>query len=759
MFLKKIKYNSAQFFLIFLLLFTIATVFCTCIGFSMELQTYATERFSDKYCPDVYVYSLNNMDLEENFSDKVLMENVKSIGALKGKYVSVPVTHDSVNISSITNMLCVLEDRTFLQYMQVTAGTIEDGTPDLDEIWIVKTLADSYDIEIGDVLYITYQEPIKLTVTAIYSATFAPSERLTIMPNIVNSETITLLNGEPDTGVWALELYDNNEDYVNLLAMSNPYALLTFSREKLSAYVTDISGVVGNVSGIAALIVFLAALFVIRLIIQSQLQRELTLIGIYKAVGYSLDSIISLYIKGYLTIGMASVVLGAATSLPLIYFLGKSTSEALGGFKLSSTTFVMCALAIILLLFLLWCGARIALKRVKTITPVEAIAIGRAFREGKQSDSVIKQAKSPLVMAINDIFKHKQASVITLLVLTISLFLILFFSSSYYTCRHIYDQANIWLACPKFNAIITGDLNDEIIQAARKNGHTKSVVSGDFFYYPPVIIPQYYGNARAIEFVVLDDAREESTGIRMKEGGNPIQVDEIAVSQLLLQELGMQLQDTLTIGMGEQAQSYKISGSFASMEGRAIIMTVDGMKQINPKYYQDNCFIVLKDETQFTALQNDIESIYSGVVVQKEWTALKTAISAIEDMLSSVMRVMLIIFVIFSTISIVNILALTVRNRHKQYGILKSLGFNTAYLITQNLLHILIFLLIAVGLAVIIHITVSEQIFAELVIDAMITSDLLSGLLILFTVLLVLLLSFCICFQIRKITPVDLMEE
>jgi len=699
------------------------------------------------------------MNLNENFPDAVLMENVKSVRALKGKYISVPVKHNSINISSITNMLCVLGDQEFLQYIQTAAGDMQQKEPAPGEIWIAKTLADSYNIGIGDVLHITYQDPIKLKVTAIYSATFAPSERLTIMPNIVNPETVASMKDEPDTGVWALNLHNNNEDYIEKLAISNPFALLTFSREKLSAYVTDISGIVGNVSGVAALIVFLASLFIIRFIIHNQLQKELTSIGVYKSLGYRFNQIISLYTKGYLTVGACAVVLGSAVSLPLTFSLGKSTSEALGGFKLSSTSLIMCAVAIVLLLLLLLGGARIALIRVKTITPVQAIATGRASGEGKKSNSIIQNAKTPLAMAVNDIFKHKQTSAVTLLVLTMSMLLILFFASSYHTCRNIHNNANVWIACPKFNTIITGDLNDDVIKSAQNSDYTKSAVSGDFFYYPPVTIPQYSGNPRSVEFIVLDDASEDTTRIAMKEGVNPIQPDEISVTQLLLQELDMRLYDTLTIGIGGQEHTYKITGSFASMEPRAIIMTRDGMLFIDPQYYPDNCFVFLNDETQFTAFQTEIESTYSGVSVQQEWTAVKTAILAIEDMLCSVLQVMLIIFIIFASMSIVNVLTLTVKSRYKQYGILKSLGFSSCYLIMQNLLHISIFLVVGVGLASIIHIAVSRKIFAALVIDAMISSGLLSSLLILVTVLLVLMISFCICLPIRKITPVDLMEE
>jgi putative ABC transport system permease protein len=737
----------------------IAAVFSICVCFTMELRAYARDRFGEQYCPDVFVYALGNMGFEENFPELSLLSNIDSAHALKGKYISAPVKHGDANISSITNMACVLEDTEYLRYMDFIEGGLGAAQPNAGEIWITSTLANSYGISVGDVLRISYVNPVELTVSAIFAATFAPSERLTIMPNIINPETLGLLSHERDTGVWALNLYETGEDYVNQLAMGDKYALLTFSRERLSSYVTDITGVVGSVSGIAALVVFMAALLIMRFVMQNHLQKEIRFIGIYQALGYRVKYIVSLYMKGYCLIGCAAVLVGALCSIPISYYLGNGTAGALGRYRLTDATYVSCAACIIILTILLLGGARLAMRNLHAITPVEALFIGSSSGERKIAPSLIQNASSPLSMAINEVFKHKQASAVTLLALSISIYLILFFASSYQACENIYEHANIWLACPRFNAIITGDIDDDLILAARGSPYVKTVVSGDFFYYPPIRMPQYDGNARSVEFVVIDDPSENASGIAMENGGSPADAGEIAVSVLLLQELGMDIGDALTIAIDTRSSDFRITGAFASMEGLAIIMPVEGMKNINENYYQDNCFITLRENANFSSFKRDIESRFPAVAVAQEWTALKTAILAIENMLTSIMKVMLAIFIVFAAISIVNVMTLGMNSKKRQFGILKSLGFSANYLILQNLLYIIVFFITGSLIASALHLALSERLFAMAVIDAMESLNAISGMLLLGTGLLIAGISYCLGNSIKKITPTELFME
>lgn len=758
MWLKKLKQKKKQFFFVGIMLVAIAVVFCTCICFTLELRTYANNRFSEEYCPDAYVYSKGDLDQTDNFSS--VSSNIESVSSIKGKYISGSMKHNSTSISSIINMVCTLNDDNFKKYIQIVDGDMSASMPGDEEIWIPKTLASSYNIKIGDALTVNYDIPIKLKVTGIYTSTFAPSERLTIIANIVNNKTLEKFVSEPDAGIFALNLYNKSEDKITELSTGNPYSLQTFSRAKVSNYITGISGVVGGVSAVAALFVFFAALFIIRFIINNDLQKEFRSIGIYKSLGYSSKTIIRIYIKAYILIAGIAITMGSLMALLLAYNLGQSTTEVLGGFKLTKTSAMVCIGSIILLIMLLWSGAMLSLRKIKKITPVQALSAVQDFGKEKFTHSVIKNAKTPLAMEINSIFKYKKSSIVTVLVLTISMYLILFFTSSYYTCSNIYKDANKWIASPKFNSIITGNITNDVVKSVKNSDYAQSEMCGNIFYYPPATLPQYSGNPRNIEFIVLDNLNEDVTGIKMKVGFSPIHKDEIAVSKGLLSELNMQIGDYLKIGItNKQEKEFLISGTFDSMEEQSIMMSVDEMKGLDQSYQPGYCFVTLKNSNDFKDFEKYIEENHTDIDVTQEFVALKSAMVAIENMLTSIMKVMLIVFIVFAVVSIVNVLALTISGKKRRYGILRSLGFTSRYMIAQNLCYIFILLGVSTVVAIILHLILSKSIFALVVIDVMTDSIALSTILVSATALLIIGVTVLLSLPIRKITPVDLMED
>ena len=758
MWLKKLSHKKKQFLLVGIMLAAISIVFCTWIEFTTELKEYANNRFSEVYCPDVYVYSQGNVNPKDNFSNDY--SNIKEISSVTGKIVTAPMSHNNTTISSITNMMCTLNDNNFRKYMSIVEGDKTQSSPEEGEIWIAKTLASSYNIKIGDSLTINYNEPINFKVTAIYTATFAPSERLTIVANIVNKKSIEKFYQEEDAGILALNLYDKSEEEIAKLAMENKYSVQTFSRDKEKSYITDISGVVGGVSAIAALIVFLAALFIIRFIINNDLRKEIRSIGIYKSLGYSSKYIMGIYLKSYMFVGIIGITLGSILAIPIAQHLGVSTTQVLGGFKLTGTSILVCIGTIILLMCILWAGTMICLSRVKKITPVEALSSMQDSGEERYINSVIKNAKGPLATAINDIFKHRKTSIVTTLVLIVSIYLILFFASSYYTCSNIYENANKWIACPKFNTIVTGSITDKLVEDINNSKYVKSEICGNFFYYPPAVLPQYNGNSRDIEFLVLDNLEEKNTGIEIKKGSTPSRSEEIAVTDTFLKELNLQIGDYLKIGIkGQREDEFLITGTFSSMEGKSILMSVDGMKKIDETYEPDNCFITLNNQSDFDQFKSYIENQNSEIAVNKEWVAVKSAVLAIETMLTSIMKIMLIVFIVFVVISVVNVLALTINSKMKQYGILKSLGFGTEYMIEQNICYVLTLLSVSIVIAAILHLVLSKAIFAMIVIDVLSNSISLSVILILGIVLLIIAVTIMLSLPICKVTPVDLMEE
>jgi putative ABC transport system permease protein len=151
---------------------------------------------------------------------------------------------------------------------------------------------------------------------------------------------------------------------------------------------------------------------------------------------------------------------------------------------------------------------------------------------------------------------------------------------------------------------------------------------------------------------------------------------------------------------------------------------------------------------------------HSGVTAVETLEMIHDATQGIKDMIVPVTLIMIVVFIVFSILNISNLLLQNHADNRKQYGILKALGFSTGYIAARNAWKIFLLSVFAAGAGFLLHILLSKGLFAEaLQMDALDvaipqTLLLLGGLLIL---LLAVTLLFCV--PIRKITPLELMEE
>ena len=756
----KVRSKKKQFTLIGIMLGVVAMVLSSCMIFFLGLKNYANERFSEKYCPDAYVYSIRRTDVEENFPDEAVNQNIKELMSIEGKNVSVPLRHNGQNISSITSMFCEPSKNGFERYISPLKGSIKDqASPGDGEVWIVSTLASSYDIKLGDTISVQYEPPIELKVTGIYTSTYAPSERLTIMANLVSEGTLASLPTDETAAIFAVNLKDTSEKSLNELSMSNPVALMTMGRASLKQYVTKIQSVVGIVSAVAAFIVFLASMLIIKFIINVDISNELTSIGIYKNLGYSNTSIIGIYMKGYLFIGGISMIIGIFFSSFIAVYLCKMTTKTLGLFRLSLSSWIVGAVIFVILLAILMISLYQALKQIKKVTPIDLLVSGKMNGESKIGRPLFKYAKTPFGTTVNDMFKHKRISILTLLVLTVSFYLLLFFNASFYSCGNIYPNANKWVACPKFNAVISGEVSEDMSAYARELSYVNSAICGNCFFYPAVNLPEYSGNSRNIDYFVFEDTSEEVTKVNIHKGKNPETKNEIAISDMLLKRLKKKIGDDLTMIREGKEVSYHICGSFASMESLTIYMTIDAWREINPDYKPNLSFINLKNEADYQQFKETMESEFSGISVDKEWSALMYAMDAIESMLTKVMLVLMIIFSIFAVIGVINILALTIHNKKRQYGIMSALGFSKKYIISQNLWYITIMVVCSVAIATVLHHLFSKVLFSMIVIDALTNSTALNIGVLGGIIVVIYVIIMYISKTTLNIKPILLMEE
>ena len=285
----------------------------------------------------------------------------------------------------------------------------------------------------------------------------------------------------------------------------------------------------------------------------------------------------------------------------------------------------------------------------------------------------------------------------------------------------------------------------------------KLVISEDFFKTPVTAdgMYEYSGRVTALFYNDFSD-------LPYATGRAPQAANEIGVCAVLLGNLDLRVGEYLSLALGDKKASFLITGAYHSMMngGTTVQLLADTQTAHGLEFVPGILMVSLNQGFTPEDVISELNREYSGVTAVKTLEMIHDATQGIKDMIVPVTLIMIIVFIVFSVLNISNLLLQNHADNRKQYGVSKALGFSTGYIAARSTWKISILSVIAAGAGFLLHILFSKGLFAAaLQMDALDraipqTLLMLGGLLIL---LLAVTLLFCV--PIRKITPLELMEE
>lgn len=764
---KKMKHKKLQMFLVGLVLFATTALFTMCVAFTLELSGFTERGINEENCPDTYVFDTGTDKLLENINDKKLTDNVESVRSLIGRTISVPIMHEGNDISLYYDSM--LDASKYKEFKYIHPEETNQKLPEQGEVWLAKTVADPDNIKVGDSISLEYDKKMTLKVVGLFTSTSSPKSMPTT-PILGNIEDINKLQDSEPAALHAVILKKFLESDCDKIGDRDPYMRLCLSRNDARVSMTDVSGMMGGFGSTAGIIVFVVALVIIRFIIKTNLIKEFKSIGIYKSLGYTSSKIRSFYLKGYMFVGLISITLGAVSSLALVYPLGMICTKYVAGFSISSVSAIVCAAVIAVLMLMLYINLRMALKKVRTITPVEAIAVGVTSAEKKIKHSIIRSAKSSAAMAINEMFKYKRSTIMMLLVLTVSMYLSMIFLMCYTSSSDMADKGNLWFAMPDKDVYISGAITDEVRDYVDENKYVKSSVYSECIYSPKSIRIDGKGGGDAdidvkevgfVTFSVFDKTDPDITKINMMKGYAPKHTGEVSIGKSLSSLLDKGTGEYINININGHKDDFLVTGVYQSMmnNGYGIMMLEEDMKVCDPEYVTTRGYICLNDTNDYKAFKDDIEGKFAGISADNHWKAIENSVSSIETMLVAVSLILVSVFIIFSILNTVIVIQMDNSNWRRRYGIMKSLGFTTGYIVRQTLWKYLMLSGISIAIATAIHKAFSRKFIAVMVIDAFSDDAVKLTMLITGFVVLIMGIAWLLSRSVKKISPIELMEE
>ena len=264
-----------------------------------------------------------------------------------------------------------------------------------------------------------------------------------------------------------------------------------------------------------------------------------------------------------------------------------------------------------------------------------------------------------------------------------------------------------------------------------------------------------------INFSVLDHMDAGVTGVKMSQGTAPGHVGETALGVNLIKLLHVKVGDYIKMEICGVEKQYLVTGSFQSMmsSGYGVMLLEKDVLACDSNYKTSRAYVCLNSKKDIDLFKKDMETRFPGVSVDDNWNAIENSVAFIELMLTSVSSILVGVFIIFSLLNTTIVITMDLKNQRRKYGILKSLGFTTSYMIRQNLCKYSIIIGISIVIATALHKLISARLFGVMVIDAFRDNNLMLTALVAGFALISIMVAWLLSRSIKKITPIELMEE
>lgn len=766
---KKLRQKKLQFVLVALILFFTAGIFSSCLCFTVETNLYTANYYAKGKSPDVFLGMTGEKQRADFLTRARQNSDFTNVASLKGKRLSEKMNFQGNNIAPNFVYLYALENYTKLPWkLSAVRGAINELGPAYGEIWLTQTYADLKHVKPGDKIEFSNSGHTTLTVSALVNDAVCPASTMGIFPFYVNEKNLNDFSNDTDFSFVSISSKKDSKSVESWLkdlpADLKQTFLVNFTVGDVLMSLNTASDLLGGIGILASLLVFLVSIIIIRFLIKSNLLKEMHSIGIYKALGYTGSQIKGFYLKCYLFVSVLSIPLGALAGIPLGFRMGQISLKYISGFNISSWSFLLAAVCAAFLFILLILNMAIAYRKIDRISPVKALQIGTTSTMKKLTRSVIPHAHLPFAVAVNDIFKHKSISIMFILILTVSFYLSIFFTAINYTCSHLQDNLSIWMGFPRADCFVTGPITDDVVQYVQKDPRVAESISGS--PYKRVLINSD-GNPYGVDFsksIIMEWSTFNSGYFWncYKQGRGPRNSGEIAVSSASVKGSTLGVGDYIELTIGQKKRSYLVTGVYDSMMSGGVsleILSSDLKKSGNP-IPSDSVAIHLKHPEDFEMFQKDIQKHFKTMTVERQYSELAEELKSISDLTSPITEILIAVFILFSLLNIVNLLLTIQLDNRGKFGILKSLGFTTGYICKMNLSRTILLSLISIGLAVAMQLFISPAFFYLLIgVNGLSCNPVILALLIVSVFVMILFISILFCIPLRRISPVDLMEE
>lgn len=565
------------------------------------------------------------------------------------------------------------------------------------EIGIPIILKGMYDMEIGDKIILTAngvrEEYIikEFVLDAQMNSTMASSTRV-----LLSDVDFEKLYGKVGELEYLIEAYFNDKDqassfqtiYENSGLPINGQAV-TYTMIFLLSALTDIVTVFVLI--LASMLLIIVSFISIKFTIMAAMEEDVREIGTMKAIGLTYINIRGIYLNKYRVLAFIGVTLGYIIALLSSTAITEHISTTFGKIGLSPLAIISSGVVVCLVYLLIITYCKRVLNKIKNLTVVDALVSGKGFenKTGAVRDGLYKSKKLPVngLIALREVFYHFKNWVIMFMVMLIVVLIILV----PFNLLHTFEA-------PEFITYMGSSLEDILIEVETGENLETNYDKVTQLLSKDSSVNNYFEN-RTIRVAATDSAGGamninidvgENAGNELQylDGKAPQGENEIAVSFINADEMGIETGNAIELLTGEQVQQFLVSGVYQDV--------TSGGKTAKSKYnfpgvdvHKYSFSVNLKEDADMKNKADEwAGSLGAGVTVDPMEEFINQTLGGVAKQLKTIVFALVIIGACLAMLITVLFLKLRLAKDSSEIAVLKAIGFSVQDIYEQYMIKI-----------------------------------------------------------------------
>lgn len=462
---------------------------------------------------------------------------------------------------------------------------------------------------------------------------------------------------------------------------------------------------------VVSICLILIAFLVLRFTIVFTLQEDYKEIGIMKAIGMRDIGIRSVYLIKYLAISIAGSAIGLILSFPFGNMLLKQTIVNIVVDHAGSNIMIhLLSAVVIIAIVLAFCyhstgqlKKHSAMDAIRNGSNGERYKVKNRLKLGKR-----KQMRPDLYMALNDILCGFKRFSILGITFCIGTMLILLPLSAVNTLKSD-DIVNLFSLSPSDAYIDNGRMDLYVAEHSKnmlledmenmKKELEKHGIEGYVGTEVGYIVPCHAGNEEELfSYYTLQPEGSWKREYTLLEGREPVSENEIAITDLTAEEMGVDIGDSVYFQQESGTKEYIITGTYQSMMNMGKGFRVSDKAQIEYDFIAG----IICMQVEIPSMESEeallkLKEIFPEYKIQLTGEFINSMIGGVMEQLDTMMVFIVgIVLVINSLITILMMKILMTKERG-DIALLKSMGFKQSAIKGWQIKRIMIVLAAAIA--------------------------------------------------------------